>query len=158
MISGNSRSAKSVIVSLLAIVTSGTLARSQSIDLQEKCALQARMAYQESEREDRGQLKMLGALPTGSSAYQSHYNAKLQKCLMLIDQTQAVGDQVSTGATLTDANERRVYAVYIWLGLENEKLSELPPIVCELIPSIAEKRICTSREEFDAFVAPYMRE
>jgi hypothetical protein len=158
MISGNWRLAASAIVASLAIVTSGTLARSQSIDLQEKCASQARMAYQESEREDRGQSRMLGALATGSSAYQSHYNAKLQKCLMLIDQTQAVGDQASTGATLTDANERRVYAVYIWLGSENEKHSELPPIVCELIPSFGDRRICTSREEFDAFVAPYMRE
>lgn len=116
------------------------------------------MAYQESEREDRGQSKMLGALPTGSSAYQSHYNAKLQKCLILIEQTQSVGDQASIGATLTDANDRRVYAVYIWLGSDTEKHSELSPIVCELIPSFGDRRICASRQEFDAFVAPFMRE
>lgn len=77
---------------------------------------------------------------------------------MLIDQTQALGDQLWTGATLTDAYERRVYAVYIWINQENRKHSEVPPIVCELIRSLADKRNCTSREEFDAFVAEYMRE
>ena len=65
---------------------------------------------------------------------------------------------MSAGATLTDAYERRVYAIYIWIGQENKKHSEVPPIVCELIPSIADKRNCTSREEFDAFVAGYMEE
>jgi hypothetical protein len=158
MISGNSRLAASVIFASIAILTSGTLARSQSIDLQGKCASQARIAYQESEREDREQSTKLGALFMGSSAYQSHYDTKLQKCLMLIDQTQALGDQMWTGATLTDAYERRVYAVYIWISQENKKYSEVPPIVCELIPFLADKRNCTNREEFDAFVAGYMKE
>jgi len=156
MISGNSRSAASVIFASIGILTSATLARSQSIDLQEKCASQAQIAYQESRREGREQSTRLGVLFTGSSAYRSHYNVKLQKCLMLIDQTQDLGDQMSTGATLTDANERHVYAVYIWIGQENKKHREVPPIVCELIPSLADKRNCTSREEFDAFVAAYM--
>lgn len=155
---GNSRLVAGLIVSSIAILTSGTLARSQSIDLQQKCASQARIAYQESELENREQSTKLGALSTSSSAYHSHYNTRLQKCLMLIDQNQALGDQMSTGATLTDAYDRRLYAIYIWIGQESKKHSEMTPIVCELIPSFPDKRNCTSREEFDAFVAGYMDE
>lgn len=65
---------------------------------------------------------------------------------------------MSTGATLTDANEGRVYAIYIWIGQDNKNHSETPPIACELIPSWADRRNCTSRNEFDAFVATYMDE
>jgi len=156
MVPGNSWLVASAIFASIGIFTSGTL--SQSIDVQEKCASQAQISYQASEREGREQSTRLGAIFTGSSAYRSHYNTKLQRCLMLIDQTQTLGDQISTGATLTDANERHVYAIYIGISQENKNRSEVVPIVCELIPSWADKRNCTSRNEFDAFVASYMDE
>jgi hypothetical protein len=156
MMPGNSRLAAGVIFASMGVLTSGTL--SQSIDVQEKCASQAQISYRESERESREHSKRLGAFFPGSSAYRSHYNTKLQRCLMLVDQAQTLGDQTSAGATLMDANERRAYAIYIWIGQENENQSEAPPIVCELIPSWADRRNCTSRNEFDAFVAAYMHE
>lgn len=156
MISGNSWLAASVMFASIAILTNGKLARSQSIDLQEKCASQAQIAYQESERKDQGQSKKLGAFSTGSSDYHSHYNTKLQKCFILTNKTQALGDQMSISVTLTDAYERRLYAVYILINQESETHWEM--LICELIPSWVDKRICTSREEFDAFVAGYMEE
>jgi hypothetical protein len=158
MISGLSRVAASVIFASIAISTNGTAARSQSIDLQEKCAAQAKIAYQQSKLDEQERSTKLGALATGSSGYQSHYNTKLQKCLMLVNQSQVLEGQMSTGATLTDAYDRRVYAVYIWIGQDDNEHQETPPIVCELIPSLADRRDCASREEFDAFAAEYMKE
>ena len=158
MVLGNLRLVASVIFASIGILTSGTLSRSQSIDVQEKCASQAQMSYQESEREGREHSTRLGAFFTGSSKYRSHYNTRLQKCLMLIDQTQTLGNRVSAGATLTDADARHVYAIYIWISRENKNHSEVPPIVCELIPPESDRRNCTSRNEFDAFVAVYMDE
>ena len=70
----------------LAVITcSATVARSQSLDLQEKCASQARKAFQELENEDDPSSEgwqVLGE-QQHSGAYRSHYNAKLNRRLML---------------------------------------------------------------------------
>jgi hypothetical protein len=61
-------------------------------------------------------------------------------------------------AELTDAIERQTYATYGWLSDEKKKYWEVAPMTCELRPSLSDKRYCKDRDEFDAFVAPYMRE
>jgi hypothetical protein len=82
----------------------------------------------------------------------------MTKCLILIEATHNFGKQISTTVLLTDANERRIYAYYLWLSREGKKYWEVPPAECELSPSVREKTNCTTREEFDAFVAGYMEE
>jgi hypothetical protein len=79
--------------------------------------------------------------------YQSHYNTKLGKCLMLVK----VLDERLTHAFVIDANERREYA---WFSakIRGGVLS------CDLMPSLRETRNCNSREEFDAFITSYMEE
>jgi hypothetical protein len=57
-----------------------------------------------------------------------------------------------------DANERRQYATYLWISRQDKKYWEVPPTTCELTPSLREKKFCTSREEFDAFIASYMED
>jgi hypothetical protein len=37
-------------------------------------------------------------------------------------------------------------------------MDTVPPTVCELVPSLRNKKYCTTREEFDTFVAEYMEE
>jgi hypothetical protein len=59
---------------------------------------------------------------------------------------------------LTDPFDQRVYAAYAWKADAVKKYWEVPPVICELIPSHSEKRNCTSDEEFEAFVAPYLEE
>jgi len=132
-------------------------AHSQSLDFQATCAAQSRKAFQEYEYEFTNG-------PGGkhfrtiSSNYQSHYNTKLKKCMALIESTRMLANQSSTSLILTDAFERRDYAYYLWVSREGKKYWEVPPSQCELIPSLREKKNCTTREEFDAFVAGYMEE
>ena len=93
-----------------------------------------------------------------SGDYQSHYNVKLGKCLMLVETRDMIGSQSITTAYVRDANERRQYATYLWMSREGKKYWEVPPMACELAPSLREKRFCKTREEFDEFAAPYMEE
>jgi len=121
-------------------------AYAQPLDLQATCAAQARKAFNEFEREWKND-PANKAFKTLSTDYQSHYNTKLKKCLMLITM---MGNQSQTSIYLSDAYERRIYAEYLW--------REVPSITCELVPSLRQKKYCTSREEFNAFVADYMEE
>jgi hypothetical protein len=131
--------------------------RAQSLNQQARCAAQSQKAFLEWQRDFKsGPAANLASLV--SSDYQSHYNTKLNKCLLLIEATSMLGNQSSNSALLMDAYERRPYASYLWISRENKKYWEVPPTGCELLPSLREKRNCTTREGFDAFVADYMEE
>ena len=60
------------------------------------------------------------SLSLTTSDYQSHYNTKLGKCLMLIEATRSFGKEISNSKLLTDAFERRVYAYYLWTSKEGK--------------------------------------
>jgi hypothetical protein len=139
------------------IVSCATLAHSQTLDFQAMCATQARKAFQEWEIERTKVEEKFGGTDVLSD-YQSHYNTKLKKCLILIQATSMRGNQFSTSVHLSDAYERRIYASYIWISEQGKKYWEVPPTSCELIPSLRQKKSCTTREEFDNFVAQYMEE
>jgi hypothetical protein len=144
---------------ILIAIASGSIARAQSLDQQERCAQQAKGAYAETEAEfeayNRAQTQKTVRV---SGDYQSHYNVKLGKCLMLVETRNMIGSQFTTLAYVRDPNERRQYATYVWISREGKKYWEVPPVDCELTPSLHEKRFCKTREEFDEFVAPYMEE
>jgi hypothetical protein len=141
----------------MVIISCTTLARSQSLDFQAMCATQSRKTFQEYENEFKTGSSG-NMYRTVSSDYQSHYNTKLKKCLLLIEATRMLGEQTSTSAYLSDAYERREYASYLWISQKDKQFWEVPPSHCELMPSLRNKKNCTSREEFDAFVAEYMEE
>jgi hypothetical protein len=130
-------------------------AHSQTLDQQERCAQQARRAFQQIRAEAKIADKKFGTHEM-SSDYQSHYNTKIGKCLMFVESMASVGEEMSTTAYLIDANERRQYAYYLWMTKKDKKYWEVPPSSCELTQSFKEKKSCTSREEFDEFVAGYM--
>jgi hypothetical protein len=68
---------------VLAIIWSGTWAANpQTLDQQEKCAAQARKTYQEDTYKERVESQRLGVPEPMSSDYQSHYNTKLNRCLI----------------------------------------------------------------------------
>jgi hypothetical protein len=154
------------ILPILAIIAA-SLARpacAQTLDDQERCATQAEKAFQTWKREDRAEGERVGSSLVFAD-YSSHYNTKLQKCLMLVEaqhqlghltQASPSGPTFSTTAALTDAYERRTYAVYVWMSRPDKKYWEVPPTSCELIPTPREKRNCATREEFDDFVARYL--
>jgi hypothetical protein len=126
------------------LLTSG--ASAQSLEQQALCAKQAKIALQEYEDDNR----KLSPNLNQHSEYQSHYNTKLDKCLINI-QTMIFGDNnITTSVLLMDAFEQRVYASYVWASPQVNS--------CDLILSSQDQRTCSSKEDFDAFVAKYMEE
>jgi hypothetical protein len=103
-----------------ALVTSVIPARSQALDDQERCAAQARNTFEEWKNDaKKGPLANIGTII--SSDYESHYNTKLKKCLMLMEATMSAGN-TSNSATLMDAYERRVYAYYLWISRNDKNI------------------------------------
>lgn len=146
---------RSAAIAVFIVVAGSISVHAQSLDQQERCGQQARRAFQEIQAEARISNQRFGSAEI-SSDYQSHYNTKSGKCLMLVEITNMFGGQSNTSAYLMDANERRNYASYLWISRKDKKYWEVPPTSCELTPSLRDKKLCTSREEFDAFVAGYM--
>jgi hypothetical protein len=132
-------------------------ASAQTLEYQAMCAAQAKKAFQEAVAEDKIQSQKFG-MTTLSFDYQSHYNTKIKKCLILTGQTFTAGKQPTTSIHLWDAFERREYATWLWTAHETKKYWEQPPISCELIANYQSKRYCKTKEEFDAFVAEFMEE
>jgi hypothetical protein len=142
----------------IAIFAGGVIAHAQTLDQQERCAVQAKRSFQERQARDLAEIKQMGGSQRISGDYQSHYFTKTGKCLMLIETTDMMGGTSSNTAYLIDANEGRSYATYVWMSRKDKKYWEVPPTACELSPSLRDKKNCKTREEFDAFVAGYMEE
>jgi hypothetical protein len=139
---------------VLCLLLTATTASAQSLEQQGVCAKQAKIAFDEWNAD-----YTTNKLPKPVTIdYQSHYNTKLNKCLIYIEATQPAGQGFLTTAVLMDAFERRVYASYAWSTRPNKKYWEVPPTNSDLIPTSQDKRTCTSKDEFDAFVAKYMEE
>src|SRR5215469_15797800 len=131
------------LIYLLPIIVITSNASARSLKEQEICAKQAEIAYQTYNN--------AGSVPGSkveSSWHQSHYNKKLNKCLILVDQMYQHNGETST---LFDAFERRVLAKYT-LNLENNSLD------CKLTPTLDQRENCSSKNAFDAFVEKYMEE
>lgn len=149
---------------LLGVLACATLAHAQSLDMQARCASLARKTFEDFENEAKANQTALLGESHGSADYQTHYNTKLKKCMMLITRSQ-VFSAVGTAWTfwfLEDAVERRFFATYSEARLLDPELAKrtgqrnLP--ICELTPSVRQKTLCKTREEFDAFVAEFMEE
>jgi hypothetical protein len=129
----------------------------QSLQEQSICAAQARKTFQEDSAEwDRQNKQMNIGIQTMSIDYESHYNPKINRCLILVTRMSVLGGQSSTSKNLYDAIERRFYAAYLWTSRADKKYWEVPPVSCELTPSHGETKYCKSEDEFNAFVAEYM--
>jgi hypothetical protein len=144
---------------ILIVIAFGSIACAQSLDQQERCMQQAKRTYTELDAQNGAETQRMGLKTVHISGdYQSHYNVKLGKCLMLVERSDMLDSQSITTAYVMDANEHRQYAIYVWMSREGKKYWEVPPMACELTPSLREKRFCKTREEFDEFAAPYMEE
>jgi len=145
----------------MGFVACGTMAGAQSLDLQERCASEARKAFRQLEDENRVKSNQSTLIQKGVSDYQSHYNTKMDRCLMLINRRSVLplaanlSDQ-QRQSVLVDANERRYYANYIETQLAVETKPKIE--TCELMPGMRWRIVCTTRDEFDAFIATYMEQ
>jgi hypothetical protein len=143
-----------LIASSALLVASTIPARAQTLDDQERCASQAEKAFREWERDNKTG-PLAGFSKPLSSDYESHFNTKMKKCLILIESTDSVTGtgNTSNSALLMDAFERHVYANYSWVSSQTKKYWEVKPLMCDLIPAAQPKKNCADRDEFDAFVA-----
>ena len=144
---------------MIGLVASGAMARAQSLGIQEQCASQARKAFLELEDENKARHNQSTSIHDGASDYQSHYNRKLDRCLILISRRSVLplatdlSDQ-QRQSVLVDANERRYYANYVETQLATETKPKIE--TCELMPGMRHKTVCATRAEFDAFAASYL--
>jgi hypothetical protein len=144
-------------LALVIAIGFASAAQSQTLELQATCAAQAKRSFQEYSAEDKADSAKFG-MSTLNIDYRSHYNTKINRCLIVTEKMSSVGGQTSTTVELWDALERRQYAIWLWQTHPTKKYWEVPPVACELTPNYQGKRNCTTREEFDAFVAQYMEE
>jgi hypothetical protein len=133
------------LVCLSFIIATASNASARSHQEQALCAKQAETAYQAYSN--------AGSVPgkLESSWHQSHYNAKLNKCLILVDQMYQHNGETSTTAHLFDVFDRRVLANFS-LNLDSHFMD------CKLTPTLDQRESCSSKNAFDAFVEKYMEE
>ncbi len=146
---------------LIALAVWQAPAHSQSLEVQERCASEASNTFRQLESENEANYDPATLIQKGGHNFQSHYNTKLKRCLLLINRVAVI--PLSTNLSnqqrqsfLVDANERRYYASYV----ETQLALETKPKIdrCELRPTMRYKMVCTTRDEFDAFVATYLEE
>ena len=144
---------------LIALAAWQTPAHPQSLEIQERCAAEASNTFRQLEIENDAKYDPATLIHKGVDNFQNHYNAKLQRCLLLINRVAVLPRATNLfnqqrQSFLVDANERRYYASYV----ETQLALETKPKVdrCELRPTMRYKTVCRSRDEFDAFVATYL--
>lgn len=117
--------------------------KTASLELQEKCAKQA--------REYLSQFENKNLVDT-----QNHYNVGLNKCFV---ETQSesfeLGNRVES-KVLTDAFEGKDYGTFIFISKPNQSDYLVPPVECEVMLPSKGETVCKSSDEFDALVNQYM--
>jgi hypothetical protein len=142
----------------IAIITiaSGASVSAQSLQEQALCSAQAKRTFQEDASKWDLDNKQIG-IQTILFDYQSHYNKKLNRCLILTTRLSVLGGETSTTKLLYDAFERRDYASYLWTAKKDKKYGEVVPF-CELSSGYGQTKSCKSEAEFNGFVAEYMEQ
>ena len=151
-------------IALFALLTLGAWqapAHSQSLDLQERCATEARNTFRQLENENDARYDPAALIQKPVGDYQSHYNSKIRRCLLLVNRVAVIPLSANLSSQqrqsfLVDANERRYYASYAETQLATESKAKVER--CELRPTMRYKTDCTSRDEYDAFVATYLEQ
>jgi hypothetical protein len=94
------------------------------------------------------------AFPNVKKSYESHYNARLQKCFLLDTTTMTDGDGESTVMLLTDLFEKQAPP---YAGLVKKGGPDLSLCVVALLEPPQAKE-CTSEQEWRALIKPFMED
>jgi hypothetical protein len=98
---------RATVLAIFGIIACNMSAQSQPIDLQAKCAVQGKQAFDEWESEfARGATTAGLTYKTISRDYQSHYNSKLKKCFVLVQTNRMLGEDSTVSVYLADAYEK----------------------------------------------------
>ena len=132
-----------VALAIIVTANSALVAQAQSLQEQAACAEQAETAFQDYVSDAAPQSKIL------TRGYQSHYNQKLNKCLILINETFQSDGHAGSSTALLEAFEGHTFASYVFSGKTRAD--------CQLSP-LNKITFCLSRDEFDQFVSKYMEQ
>jgi hypothetical protein len=121
-----------------------------TLDLQAKCASQARVAFNESglRKEERG----------GLSGYTNHYNRTLNRCFVEFSDTKPEGNGLATYKSVQDAFEGKVYGEYYWSNAQGRPGMAVKPTVCTVTLLSGEDKYCESDKEFEELLKVYMEQ
>lgn len=138
-------SAVTLVVFTLPVQSS---AQQASLDLQEKCAKQARVAFNNMSFRYRD-----------LASYTNHYNVKLNRCFIETEQEGVPqgNDTAWTYKFLSDANEGKIFGSYVWHTDKIKKYWEVTPVQCEVTMLSGEQKVCKSSDEFDDLIKVYMQ-
>ena len=120
----------------------------QLIMQQQNCSSEASKAYKE-----------LGYSSNDiGSSYTNHWNERLSRCLMEIQNSTSPSGTLMTSKDLSDVLEGKEFASFT--VIRDKKLWEQKPVLCEMYPDGKQDdvKFCNSEAEFDAFVSSYLNE
>jgi len=116
------------------------------LEYQEKCAEQARRAFHD-----------LGYKSQGPAGYENHYNAKLNKCFVLVENTDSTyAPTIWTHKSLFDAYEGKAYGEYSWHTVKDKKYWEVPPFMCKVTLPDGGDQFCKSDGEYAELIKVYL--
>jgi hypothetical protein len=114
-------------------------------ELQERCA---KLALE--------QFKRLGWDKEETAGFTNHYNEKMNKCVLLIQNTAKNSPGIiGTNMVLVDAFEGKELGTYSWHTVRDKGISG-PAIQCEVTLPSGEKKFCNSQAEFDELIKIYV--
>jgi len=118
------------------------LDRKNIYDLQEKCGKRCDEYF----KNENGNGTINDKEQLGNVSYQSHYNKKMNKCLILLNEkgVKKNNDKIYKMKTLLDVNEKKKFGFFYNFGTLT---------FCDVL----EKK-CKSEEEWNLLVKPYMEE
>jgi len=127
--------------------------RQEPLSLKISCAKQALAEF------ERGGWNKL-ATPRHMASLTNHYNSKLGKCFMEIEDTDftAIAHGTAINKIVSDAFEGKVYGEYVWFSDKKKKYWEVTPFLCKITPLSGEPSYCKSTEEFDTSVRQFMEQ
>jgi hypothetical protein len=120
-------------------------AKAASLVMQGKCAEQARKMF-----------VSLGYREGGMAAYENHFNTRLNKCMVLLENQTVAEKTIYTFKYVMDAFENKNFGEYIWHTDEVKKHWEVLPMKCNVVALSGEKQACQSEAEFRKLAAAYM--
>ena len=124
-----------------------SVAKAANLDMQAKCAQQARVEFEVWEKDP-------------MADFTNHYNAKVNKCFVEI--TNMGRNQKpyvpAVNRIVSDAFEGKVYGEYMWMNNKGKKYWEVEPYWCKVRSLSGEETVCKSSEEFDSLIKQFMEQ
>lgn len=150
-------SGASVAIGIFAIVASqepaapSIAAQQQPRVVQDKCEFRANIAFREWFELRKAEAEFWDEDVENLAAdYHGYYSGRLQRCLMLVEESASSKRGLERVSFVVDITEQREYAYYL---ADNNEV-----VICELKPAINHEIFCKNRDEFNVFVAARMDE